>query len=422
MPYSCQNPGRAMRVLLLAPHPYFQVRGTPIDIDLVLRVLSARSDVEVDALVYNEGEDRHYRNVRLHRIPDLPFLRGVRPGFSVRKLLCDVFLFARASWLMRRRRYDVVHACEESVFMAMFFKWLYGVPYLYDLDSSLAQQMVEKLPFLRPLAWLLNWMESRAIRGALVTLPVCNALADLCRRQGAKRVMTLHDISQLADPYALQTGQLKQELGTARVLMLYVGNLEPYQGMDLLLESFAIALRATQCVDLAIIGGTPREIVAYREMASRLGIEKNTYFLGPRPLEELDKHLAEADILVAPRIRGINTPMKVFPYLHSGRAVLATDLPTHSQILTSEVAMLASPTPHGFAEGIVRLTQDADLRRSLGKRGRAFVEANHTFPAHSRRLNAIYNFVKARVLLSIFGGAHLADQFEFFDGAFTFVL
>lgn len=384
-----------MRVLVLAPHPYFQVRGTPIDLDLVLRVLSARSDVEVDVLVYSEGEDRHYPNIRLHRIPDLPFLRGIRPGFSVRKLACDAFLFARA-WSLMRRRYDVIHAGEETVFMAMIFKGIHGVPYLYDLDSSIAQQMVEKLPFLRPLGGLFDWMESRAICGALVTLPVCNALADLCRRRGAKRVMTLHDISQLADPHAPQTGRLKQELGTTRLIMLYVGNLEAYQGVDLLLESFAIASRVTDGVDLAIIGGTPADIAAYRQMAEGFGIGDRTYFLGPRPLEELDENLAEADILVAPRIKGINTPMKVFPYLHSGRAVLVTDLPTHSQILTPEVAMLAAPTPQKFAEAIVSLTEDAELRQRLGERGRAFVEANHTFEAHARRLDEIYDFVKAR--------------------------
>ncbi len=381
-----------MRILVLAPHPYYQVRGTPIDLDLVLRVLSARSGVEVDVLVYSEGEERRYPNVRLHRIPDLPFLRGVRPGFSLRKLVCDVFLFARA-WSLMGRRYDVVHAGEETVFMAMIFKWLYGVPYVYDLDSSIAQQMVEKLPYLHPLGRVFDWMESRAIRGALVALPVCNALADLCRRRGAQRVVTLHDISQLADPHAPQTGRLKHELRTSRVLMLYVGNLEAYQGVDLLLESFAIAARATQGVDLAIIGGTSRDVASYRRMAETLGIGERTYFLGPRPLEELDKNLAEADILVAPRIRGINTPMKIFPYLHSGRAVLATDLPTHSQILTPEVAMLAAPTPQGFAEAIVRLTEDVDLRRRLGERGRAFVEANHTFRAHAGRLDEIYDFV-----------------------------
>ncbi len=71
--------------------------------------------------------------------------------------------------------------------------------------------------------------------------------------------------------------------------------------------------------------------------------------------------------------------------------------------------MLAAPTPYGFAEAIVRLTQDADLRRSLGERGRAFVEANHTFQAHTRRLDEIYDLVKS-FLLSFLGTTPLTSE------------
>ena len=383
-----------MRILVLAPHPYYLVRGTPIDLDLVLRVLSARPKVEVDVVVYAGGEDRSYPNVRLHRVARPRFLRTTRPGFSVRKLLCDFFLFIRA-WSLVRRGYDVVHAGEEAVFIARLFKWIYGVPYLYDLDSSVAQQMVERFPLLRPFAPLFNRLEAVAIRGALVNLPVCNALADLCRERGAKQVVTLHDISQLEHPGAPRTGGLNRQIGIDGLIMLYVGNLEPYQGIDLLLEGFSIAAARTDAVDLVIIGGSPAEVSSYRGKARDLGIGDRAHFLGPRPLEELDATLAEADILVAPRIRGLNTPMKVFPYLHSGRAVLVTDLPTHSQILTSDVAMLARPTPAAFADAIVALAADAGLRQKLGERGRAFVEANHTFAAHARRLNEVYDRVEA---------------------------
>lgn len=43
------------------------------------------------------------------------------------------------------------------------------------------------------------------------------------------------------------------------------------------------------------------------------------HFFGPKPLKKLDHYLADADILVAPRIKGVNTPMKIFPYMHSGK-------------------------------------------------------------------------------------------------------
>lgn len=385
-----------MRILVLAPHPYRIVRGTSIDLDLLLRVLCARPRTRVDLVCYPEGEDPGYPNLEVHRIPSTPLTRGTKPGFSLRKLGCDVLLAYRAWQLLRERSYDVIHADEEAAFLALLAKRRYGIPYVYDLDSSVAQQMVEKYPGLRPAAGLLDRMEAAAIRGALATAPVCNALADLCRRRGSAEVVTLHDISQLACPGAPRTGKLAAEVGTERAILLYVGNLEAYQGIDLLLESFALAAPRAD-IDLVVIGGDKDDIARYRARATALGVASRVHFLGPRPLELLDGYLAEADVLVAPRIRGLNTPMKVFPYLHSGRPVLVTDLPTHSQILTPEVAMLAPANPEGFARAIQRLAVDPELRRQLGARGRAFAEADHTFPAHAERVNRLYDYVERAI-------------------------
>ncbi len=385
-----------MKVLVLAPQPYYVVRGTPIDVDILLRALTARPETAVDALVYADGERRDYPNLNIHRVCGNRLTRNTDPGFSLRKLVCDVLMFFQAWSLVRKNRYDVIHAGEEAVFMAMFFRFFYGIPYVYDLDSSIAQQMTEKLPALSLLAPIFNWFEATAIRSAIATAPVCNALANLCRQAGAKKVITLHDISQLKNPDLPQTGWLKRELETDSQLLLYVGNLEEYQGVGLLVESFALAARETDALDVVIVGGTPEDIDAYRKKVEQLGIAERTHFLGPRPLEELDRYLAEADILTAPRLRGINTPMKVFPYLHSGRALLVTDLPTHSQILTRDVAFLAGPTPRAFADAIVQLAGDPELREQLGRSGRAFVEANHTFESHSKRVNELYSWVESQ--------------------------
>jgi glycosyltransferase involved in cell wall biosynthesis len=86
--------------------------------------------------------------------------------------------------------------------------------------------------------------------------------------------------------------------------------------------------------------------------------------------------------------------MKIFPYLHSGRPLIVTDLPTHNQILDQTVAMLCPPDPHGLARGITRLARDPDLRRRLGAAGRRFVEQNHTFEAHQTRVNRLYEHVE----------------------------
>jgi len=389
-----------MRILVLAPHSYYIDRGSPIDVDLLVRALSARGE-QVDLAVYPDGADRQYPRVTLHRPRTPQWLRRIGPGPSLRKLLADWYLFRLASRLVKQGRFDVIHAGEESVFMAMWFKHRHGIPYVYDMDSSIAQQVVERRPWLWLLRPIFSWFEARAIRGSLAVAPVCNALADLARRRGGRNTVTLHDISQLADPGREPTGALRQRLKLdGAPILLYVGNLEPYQGIDLLLKGFAAAIQQGATTHLVVAGGDHRGQSLYESKARRLGIEQRTHFIGPWPAARLDELLAEADILTAPRIRGINTPMKIFPYLHSGKPVLVTDLPTHSQILDSTVAVLAPANPEGFGAAILRLDQDPELRARLGASGQAFVERNHTFAAHQRRVDELYDRVLQTIALT----------------------
>lgn len=383
-----------MRILNLAPHPFLQERGSPIDNLLVLKVLTERKNTEVDILVYHEGVDVTLPNLRIYRTPKIPFVKNVRAGFSFKKLACDFVMFLQAWGMVHRGRYDLVHAVEEAVFMAMFFKAIYRIPYVYDLDSSLAQQLVERVPMLGMLAPLFNRMERYAIKNSMVNLPVCNALAELCERNESKKTLTLHDISQLKNPYARATGWLKKEIGVQGLILLYCGNLNPYQGIDLLLDSLRLACEKTDKVDLVIIGGMDKDIKRYQAKAVRLGVSAKTHFLGPKPFDRLDTYLAEADILVSSRTGGINTPMKIFPYLHSGKPLLATDLYTHKQVITENEAYLAPANPFGFSKGILDLVNNEDLRKRLGEKGRKLVEKNHTYSAYKERLNSVYDWVE----------------------------
>ena len=396
-----------MRILVLAPHDFYVDRGTPIDVDLLLRALSARGE-EIHVACYDGGEDRAHPGVTLHRPGAPASLHGVGPGFSARKLRADRHHFALGRRLARELKPDLVHAGEEAVFLAMALKKRHGLPYAYDMDSSIAQQLVEKKPAFRPLSGVFDRLEARAIRGAAACAPVCPALADLARAAGARRVETLHDVSQLRDPDRAATGWLHDQLGLARSLPLvvYVGNLEAYQGVGLLVEAFgAAAMQRGEAANAhaVIVGGGggagAREALEAR--AAVLGVAGRVHFAGTHPADRLDEVLAEATVLAAPRTRGINTPQKVFPYLHSGRAVLVTDLPTHSQRLTPAVCRLAPPEPELFGAALSGLLRDPAERRRLGAAGRAFALAEHTFDAHQRRVDRLYDGLAADLGLPV---------------------
>jgi hypothetical protein len=83
--------------------------------------------------------------------------------------------------------------------MALIVKWLFKIPYIYDMDSSLVQQMVEKYPILQYLTVLFNFFERLAVSNAIAVAPVCDALADFIHPYKPKKVVILRDVSLLKD-------------------------------------------------------------------------------------------------------------------------------------------------------------------------------------------------------------------------------
>jgi len=385
-----------MKILLLAPHPFYQDRGTPIAVDLLLRVLSSRGEI-VDVVTYHVGDPVAYDRVYIHRIANIPFIHKIRPGFSWQKMVCDFFVFFKSLGLLIRGNYQIVHAIEESVFMAILFKKLFRIPFVYDMDSSVAQQMIEKFAFLRVCKSIFDFLEGSAMRQALAVVAVCDALAEIAQKHNKNKVVIFRDVSLLKDLSQNAISNIRAELEIKGLVMMYVGNLEKYQGIDLLLESFRLATQAQHSTDLVIIGGNPTDIKIYQEKAKQLGIAGKIHFLGPRPVNQLSSYLSQADILVSPRIKGVNTPMKIYSYLHSGRPVLATDILSHSQLMTPDVALLAPPQKEIFSQAMLTLINDPEKRTNLGEAGQDLIEKCYSIEAFNTTANEFYNWVGANL-------------------------
>jgi glycosyltransferase involved in cell wall biosynthesis len=388
--------GRGVRILLLAPQPFFQARGTPIAVKTVMEFLSARGHV-VDTLTYHEGSDVVIPNCRVHRIPRVPGVHNIRPGFSLKKILCDIVMFGSCARMMRRTRYDLVHAVEESAFIAVVMKTFTGVPYVYDMDSSLAEQMIDSFPRLELVAPILRRLEAIAVRRSAGVLTVCRALEDVAHGHGPDTPIGRVEDTTLLVPGPGTNGRthLPAETVGAPVAM-YVGNLEHYQGIDLLLEGFRHTLDQMHEARLVIVGGRVEDITRYGELAAALGIRQAVHFLGPKPVSALGDLLREADVLVSPRLRGLNTPMKIYSYLDSGTAVLATRLRTHTQIMDDRTAYLVDPEPLALGTGLATLLKDDSLREGLAARAKDHVQREFTPEAARRKMESFYAMIEAR--------------------------
>src|SRR5690606_18125539 len=267
----------------------------------------------------HDGEDIHIPGLRLFRAGRPPGVDRVPIGISLEKLACDLWMIVAMVRLLRQHRYDVLHAVEEMVFPAALLHRFFGARLVYDMDSSLSDQLTEKWTLLRPLRRMFEAIERRFIWRASLVLAVCEDLAAKVRPWlGDKRVIVLPDVP-IPDSNETTVESFRAG-GEGALLGLYVGNLERYQGIDLLLQSLAL-LNETPPFRMIVIGGTAKLVRHYEQLGRALDIpEGRLELVGARPVSQLGAYLRQADILVSPRTLGQNTPMKVYSYMQAGKA------------------------------------------------------------------------------------------------------
>src|SRR5262245_46380894 len=170
-----------MKILMIAPEPFFEPRGTPFSEYHRIRAL-AELGHSVDLVTYPFGKDVTIPGLRLFRCLRPPFVHDVRIGPSWAKVPLD---FAVALTAFRRaasERYDAVHSHEEGSFIGVLLAALLGIPHLYDMHSSLPQQL-SNFAFTRSrlLTSAFAWMERVVIKHSKVVIVICPQLEDTVR-------------------------------------------------------------------------------------------------------------------------------------------------------------------------------------------------------------------------------------------------
>ena len=383
---------------MIAPEPFFEPRGTPFSEYHRIRALLELGHT-VDLVTYPFGRDVSLPGLRVFRCLRPPFMHDVRIGPSLAKVPLDVALTLTALRRAIADRYDAVHSHEEGSFIGVLLAGMLGVPHLYDMHSSLPQQLTNfAFSQSRALTGAFTWMER------FVDPPLAGGDRDLSASGGSRP----RDRAGRARGADRERAGIRRHagrrVGRARSagssgcaadapVVLYTGTFEAYQGLDLL---FAAARQVIErpartrgsCWRADVpIRSPPRE---RRPRAP--GLAAAVIFAGQRPAEEIPSFLDAADVLVSPRSTGTNTPLKIYQYLRSGRPIVATRLLTHTQVLDDDVAILTAATPEGFAAGILVALTDPQRARAVGDRarlsGRDEVQLRGVPDAHAAGLRA----------------------------------
>ncbi len=380
---------------MLAPEPFFEPRGTPFSEYHRIKTLGELGH-HIDLVTYPIGRNVELPNLRIFRSLRPPFVRKVRIGPSPTKILLDALMLFTILRRVAADKYDAIHSHEEMGLAGVWLaRWL-GIPHLYDMHSSLPQQLSNfKYSQSGALRQLFTWAEDQMVHKSQVVITICQELQDTVTAMGVgERSLLIENVmgGDVDDPPSRTPAEVREAWGiaTSAPLALYTGTFEAYQGVDLLIDAAAIIAARRPDARVLVVGGEPAQVEAARAKAGARGASAVMVFTGQQPAKEIPGFVQAADLLVSPRIRGTNTPLKIYSYLRSGKPIVATNLLTHTQVLTPEISRLVPPEAEPFAQAVLELIEQPDRRAQLAAAAQVVAQDKYSRESYVRRTAQAY--------------------------------
>lgn len=385
---------QSSRVLILSPQPFYETRGTPIALAYVAQALTELG-YQVDFLAYPIGKNKTMPGMKLMRSANPFGFTSVPIGFSMRKLVLDGAFVAAASRLIRRNDYAYIHAVEEAVFAAICIDRNSRSHIIYDMASSLPEQMKNSFGFRNSLSQgFLKRVETWALQR--VSQVICSAGLGAQIKAiapGTPCQEWRFPAPERPDTFSPKVDVCKRlKLAENLTLVTYTGSFAAYQGMGAVALAIPRTLERNKNIAFLLVGGTSAEVEKLQKMLPRRVMDR-VRILPRQTREEIQSYIAAADILLSTREDGGNVPLKVFEYLAAGKPIIASDIPAHRSVLTDELALLFKPGSEGLCEAIEELIENPVRAQRLAANAAEFARARLSWETFRNSLGEIYREV-----------------------------
>jgi len=218
-------------------------------------------------------------------------------------------------------------------------------------------------------------------------------LADVYRAPLTK-IHVIQNFCEIFDKCTLPKVRLPKDL----FKVSYVGNLNTG---ELLLELFiesATYLKNRMKFRFYLVGdGVLRHSLEL--LAKKLNVEEYLEFTGWIPRKYALSYIAESDVCLLPYKQRFNanfsSPVKMFEYLSLGKPVISTALASCKRLLADAVYYWEPPTAERLAEIIYDLSQNKNLRKRLGKKGRELVKQKYNWSIEEKKIIQVYKSIES---------------------------
>jgi glycosyltransferase involved in cell wall biosynthesis len=360
-----------MRVALVIAGPYPAFRGSQVLVQHLANGLSERGH-GVEVVTYGRW-------------------LAQRPGLHPARVALDAMLLGRLFRVVRGRAIDVIHAHNyEAAIAGLIVARATGRPLVYHGHSALAEELptyARRAIPRRLLARLGRALDAQVPRRADFCIAVSEELGARLLRGG----VTGDEIACISPVGA------PEEVGASEptappedgALVCYAGNLDGYQNLDFLSESFRRVRAWVPRARLVLLTHEGGRAEAARHATE--GIE----VVQARSYDEVRERLAAAHVAVCPRTERSGFPMKLLNYMAAGKAIVASRGSAKGLCDGVTGRIVPDGDAAAFAEAIVELLRDGAQRERLGAAARQAVESRAAWDTVLDRIESIYERVLA---------------------------
>jgi glycosyltransferase involved in cell wall biosynthesis len=386
-----------LKILMIAPTPYFSDRGCHVRILEEARALRDLGHA-VHICTYHLGRDM--AGIPTSRTPAVPWYRKESAGPSWHKPYLDLLLFFKAWQVARHFRPDTLHAhLHEGAFLGFFLKKLLRIPLVFDCQGSLTAELVDHA-FVKKgslLFRLFYSLERRINSGAdhIVTssTPTAQLLLDHFALPSARVTPVVDGVD--ADDFrpGLDGASLRRELALpeGKRLVVYLGAMSEYQGVDLLLESIQILTAGRDDLHFLLMG-YPEE--GYRTKAAALGMAGTVTFTGRIDYGRAARYLCLGEIAVSPKLARTEANGKLFNYMACALPTVVFDTPVNREILGETGVYAAYGDAQNLALQIGAILDDPARLQALSLAVRQKAVREYSWGARGEELAAVFRKIR----------------------------
>lgn len=373
-----------------SPFPYPQ--GSQVLIGQLAAAMRRRGH-QVRLVTYQCGLGQSPAGVQIQRIRTIRGLATTQAGPSWRKPLLDLLLAGELLQVARRWQPDVVHTHNfEGLLAALFVRWLTGMPVVHHIHNAMGLELHTYFGS-RLGRWLGGivgrWVDARLLRRADYCIVLKEAAVVYFRQRDVTRLQVIPPGIDF-EPGDAARARARQHLGD-RPLILYSGNLDRYQDLDLLLRAFerVAAARTDACLVLSTNAAPYR----WQAQVRAMGLERQIVVSQTDDFDAVRDLLAAADVAVCPRTVCLGFPIKLLNYMAAGKAIVASAGSACGLRHLENGWVVDDGDAAGIAQAIITLLEDRDLAHRLGERARQTAQTEYTWERSAVAIEAIYEQV-----------------------------